>query len=144
MNLVQSASVFCLLIEAMLQVNSVLDLPGHPWDITYMVFQNKREQPNSNMTINIGTESIKRETAVKFLGFIIEDQPHWTKHLKLCKSKMASSIYAMRSAKHVLSKDNLRTLYFAAARISIGTRPQDQGVVRRSLWPPRMWPRHSG
>ena len=31
---------------------------------TYMVFQNKREQPNSNMTINIGTESIKRETAV--------------------------------------------------------------------------------
>ena len=80
---------------------------------TYMVFQNKREQPNSNMTINIGTESIKRETAVKFLGFIIEDQPHWTKHLKLCKSKMASSIYAMRSAKHVLSKDNIRTLYFA-------------------------------
>ena len=73
-----------------------------------MVFQNKREQPNRNMTINIGTESIKRETAVKFLGFIIEDQPHWTKHLKLCKSKMASSIYAMRSAKHVLSKDNLR------------------------------------
>ena len=80
---------------------------------TYMVFQNKREQPNSNMTINIGTESIKREAAVKFLGFIIEDQPHWTKHLKLCKSKMASSIYAMRSAKHVLSKDNLRALYFA-------------------------------
>ena len=65
------------------------------------------------MTINIGTESIKRETAVKFLGFIIEDQPHWTKHLKLCKSKMASSIYAMRSAKHVLSKDKLRALYFA-------------------------------
>ena len=36
---------------------------------TYMVFQNKREQPNRNMTINIGTESIKRETAVKFIGF---------------------------------------------------------------------------
>ena len=71
-----------------------------------MVFQNKRVQPSSNMTINIGTESIKRETAVKFLGFIIEDQPHWTEHLKLCKSKMASSIYAMRSAKHVLSLEH--------------------------------------
>ena len=68
---------------------------------TYMAFRNKREQPNSNMTINIGTESIKRATSL--------DQTN----LKLCKSKMASSIYAMRSAKHVLSKDNIRTLYFA-------------------------------
>ena len=93
---------------------------------TYIVFQNKREQPNSNMTINIGTESIKRETVVKFLGFIIEDQPHWTKHLKLCKSKMASSIYAMRSAKHVLSKDNLRTLHFAVMYPYI-----DYGII---LW----------
>jgi hypothetical protein len=79
---------------------------------TYMVFQNKSDNLN-NMVINIGTEIIKKEKSVKFLGFTIEDQPQWTKHLKICKSKMASSIYAMNSVKHILSKDNLRTLYFA-------------------------------
>ena len=48
------------------------------------------------------------------MDFIIEDQPHWTNNLELCKSKWpVQYIYAMRSAKHVLSKDNLRTLYFA-------------------------------
>ena len=79
---------------------------------TYMVFQNKREQPNNNITINIETKNIKRKTPVQFLGFIIEHQPHWTKHLKLCKSKMAIQgfIHNLHSVNNCFGRGDIYTM----------------------------------
>ena len=44
---------------------------------------------------------------------MIDDKLHWTPHLKLCKAKLSSSLFAIKSAKNVLPKKLLRTLYYA-------------------------------
>ena len=80
---------------------------------TYMVFNKIQINICDGETIQIGNEKINRVRQFKFLGIILDDQLNWTQHLKQCKSKMSSALYVLNSAKNMLSKSNLRTLYYA-------------------------------
>ena len=79
-----------------------------------MVFNKKGNQyiNNPNFTLKIGSNAIDEVTFTKFLGLYIDNKLQWTNHIKHCKSKIASSLYAIRTAKHVLSYEHMRTLYF--------------------------------
>ena len=79
---------------------------------TYMIFGNN-ETINYKYKLQLGDEVIKQENVVKFLGLFIDDKLQWKAHIKHCKAKLSNSLYAIRSAKHLLSKDNLKTLYFS-------------------------------
>ena len=81
----------------------------------YMVFNKKGNQyiNNPNFALKIGSNTIDEVKFTKFLGLYIDNKLQWTNHIKHCKSKIASSLYAIRAAKHVLSYEHMRTLYFS-------------------------------
>ena len=76
-----------------------------------MAFNKKGNQyiNNPNLTLQIGINAIDEVTFTKFLGLYIDNKLQWTNHIKHCKSKIASSVYAIRAAKHVLSYEHMRT-----------------------------------
>jgi hypothetical protein len=80
----------------------------------YLLFRKKYDNTNTNdYNLNIGSERIKRVQHTKFLGLIIDEQLQWTAHIKHVKSKLSSSLYAIRNAKHILSTSQLKTLYYS-------------------------------
>ena len=80
----------------------------------YLLFKNKHDHVQiNNYNVNIGSEIIKRVQHTKFLGLIIDDQLQWAAHIKHVKSKLSSSLYAIRTAKHILSISQLKTLYYS-------------------------------
>ncbi len=79
---------------------------------TYMLF-GKTPNPHHNDQhgINIGNQTINKVKTTKFLGLQIDDQLKWANQIKHIKSKLTSSLFAIRSAKHILSIKQLQTLY---------------------------------
>jgi hypothetical protein len=78
----------------------------------YMFFTNVRIGQNYNYQIRIGNDLIERKTCVKFLGIHIDDHLTWHDHIKICKSKIAGSIYVISRIKHIIPRKYIRTLYF--------------------------------
>ena len=56
---------------------------------------------------------LERVPCTKFLGLYIDEHLSWKQHIDHCKKKMSSGIYAMNMAKHILSINHLRTLYYS-------------------------------
>jgi len=79
----------------------------------YMLFTNSRLVINNLIEIKIGNEVVKRTSQVKFLGMIIDDQLKWNKHIDVASKRISSAFYAINSAKHVLNRKYLKTLYYA-------------------------------
>lgn len=80
----------------------------------YMIFGNSQIVLNNEPPVlKLGPEIIKRVETTKFLGLHIDDKLKWTKHLKHIKSKLSSSLFAIRSAKHILNSKQLKTIYSA-------------------------------
>lgn len=78
----------------------------------YMLFTNSRNKNSANSPdIKIGNECIKRNTKVKFLGLLIDDQLKWNYHLETVAKRLSSSFYAINCAKHVLNRKHLIMLY---------------------------------
>ena len=67
----------------------------------------------NNFKIQIGNEIIQKKTSTKFLGMYIDDQLKWTTHIHHCKSKLSSSLYALKAAKHFLTINHMETLYYS-------------------------------
>ena len=63
--------------------------------------------------IQIGNEIIQKETSTKLLGMYIDDQLKWSTHINHCNSKLSSSLYALRAAKHLLTINHMKTLYYS-------------------------------
>ena len=81
----------------------------------YMTFGNVKLHTLNNpaSSLKLGEEIIKHVTVTQFLGIYIDENLKWTEHIKHVKSKLASSLYAMRSTKHTLTENHLKTLYFS-------------------------------
>jgi hypothetical protein len=79
----------------------------------YMLFSNIPAHKNNNSKIIIGKAVIKRKDCVKFLGITMDENLTWQNHIKICKSKIASSIYAINRIKKIIPNNYLRTLYFS-------------------------------
>ena len=56
---------------------------------------------------------LERVPCTKFLGLYIDEHLSWKQHIDHCKKKMSSGIYAKNMAKHILSLNHLRTLYYS-------------------------------
>jgi len=80
---------------------------------TYMLFKPNQYVNIDNFVLQIGNNVVEKVQCTKFLGLHIDDKLQWTSHIKHCKAKISSSLYAIRSVKHVLSTEHLRTLYFS-------------------------------
>jgi hypothetical protein len=72
-----------------------------------MTFENKHIH-----IANATDSNIKKVQCTKFLGLCIDGQLKWTTHIKHCQSKLSSSLYALRTAKHLLTS-RMKTLYYS-------------------------------
>jgi hypothetical protein len=43
---------------------------------------------------------------------MIDEKLNWKDHIKYCKNKLSSGLYAINSSKHILSREHLRSLYY--------------------------------
>ena len=77
-----------------------------------MLITNINESASHKYTLKIGNDVIERKTCVKFLGLHLDDRLTWHEHIKVCKSKAASSIYAINRIKNIVPKRYMHTLYF--------------------------------
>ena len=79
----------------------------------YMIFNNKldRDLEDAGLLLKLGSEEIKLVTNTKFLGLQIDNKLKWNEHLKHVKSKLSSTLYALRAAKNVFGTRQLQTIY---------------------------------
>ncbi len=80
----------------------------------YMLFgKSSIQNESARVSLCIGKDVIKQVKSTKFLGLIIDDQLKWSDHISHVKSKLTSSLFAIRKAKHVLSQKHIKTLYYS-------------------------------
>ena len=60
----------------------------------------------------INNQVIKRQSSIKFLGILLDENLSWKEHLKLTENKVANNIGLTYKAKPYLNKDSLLVLYF--------------------------------
>lgn len=80
----------------------------------YMLFTNKRNI-NQNNRVIMGNQEIQRQHCVKFLGLYVDEKLTWGEHIKIVKSKLAGSTYAINRIKNIVPNSYKRTLYFTLA-----------------------------
>jgi len=77
----------------------------------YMVFSNMKINTH-DIVLKIGNEQIEQLDHIKFLGIIIDSKLNWNKHLHHCKNKLSSGLYALKTVKHLLPLQHLKSLYY--------------------------------
>jgi hypothetical protein len=79
---------------------------------THHVLFSKVKDINTEIyELKLDNNVISRVKCVKFLGLLIDENLNWHEHINSCKSKMSSGLYALNRVKHILSVNNMRTLY---------------------------------
>ena len=61
----------------------------------------------------INNQVIKRQSSIKFLGILLDENLSWKEHLKLTENKIAKNIGLTYKAKPYLNKESLLALYFS-------------------------------
>lgn len=113
-----SSSIDLLYITMNLELNILSDwfrankLSLNASKTNYMLFTNLRNSDN-NYVIKICDCALERKPCVKFLGVHIDQNLTWHDHIRICQSKIASSIYAINRVKHFIPHKYVRTLYFS-------------------------------
>ncbi len=75
----------------------------------YSVITKKRTLPVLELILD--GLILQRETFVKFLGVYVDDKLTRHEHIRHCKSKLTSSLFAINMAKRCLTPQLLLTLY---------------------------------
>jgi hypothetical protein len=63
--------------------------------------------------LGIGNENIIRKSCIKMLGIYIDQNLSWQEHIEMAKSKLASSLYAIRKVNRCVPINCLKMLYYA-------------------------------
>ena len=79
----------------------------------YMFFSKVHKLSNNVPKLKIGDIYLEEKEYVKSLGLYLDKNLTWSKHINICKSKIACSIYAINRMKHIIPKKYLRNLYFS-------------------------------
>ena len=82
----------------------------------YMLFHKTRQKdilPLKLPTLRINEKEIKRQSAIKFLGVIFDENLFCTEHLKLIENKVSKNLGILFKAKHILNSESLKSLYFS-------------------------------
>ena len=61
----------------------------------------------------INNQVTKRQSSIKFLGILLDENLSWKEHLKLTENTVANNIGLIYKAKPYLNKDSLLELYFS-------------------------------
>lgn len=77
----------------------------------YILFS--RKHVDTHLEVTIGNTKIERKPFVKFLGIIVDQTLDWSEHVKSCKAKLSSSLYALNASKRYLTSRHLLMLYNA-------------------------------
>ena len=64
-------------------------------------------------TITFNSIKIKRESSVKFVRVIIDENTIWNKHIELVENKISKNIGILYRAPHYLDKKSLKSIYFS-------------------------------
>ena len=64
-------------------------------------------------TYGVDLSQLERVSHTKFLGLYIDEYLQWNHHISHCANKISSGLYAINSAKHTLSNENLKILYYS-------------------------------
>ena len=78
----------------------------------YMVFKSRNCRIKGNeINIELNDLTIKRETSIKFLGVIIDENLNWKEHVNYIALKISKSIGVFNILKHILPLKILTNLY---------------------------------
>ena len=88
-------------------------LSVNPSKTKYILFTKRCGVDDQMHNLYIEGTILERVPCTKFLGLYIDEHLSWKQHIDHCKKKMSSGIYAMNMAKHILSINHLRTLYYS-------------------------------
>ena len=64
-------------------------------------------------SLKINNHTIKRETSIKFLGVIIDENITWRNHINYLSNKISKNIGVMYRARRFLNLQNMKYLYFS-------------------------------
>ena len=116
-------TVFCTGSDLYECINSDLDNLGdwfkanqlsvNPSKTKYILFTKRCGVDDQMHNLYIEGTILERVPCTTFLGLYIDEHLSWKQHIDHCKKKMSSGIYAMNMAKHILSINHLRTLYYS-------------------------------
>ena len=79
----------------------------------YVLFSKDGRQTYDNLVIRINGNSINSTNTANFLGLTIDNKLTWEYHIRSCKKRISSGLYALNTAKQFVSEAHLRTLYFS-------------------------------
>jgi hypothetical protein len=79
----------------------------------YMLFTNIHAFKANDNVIKIGDDVIERKLCVKFLGLYIDEHLTWHEHVRICKTKIAGSVYAINRIKNIIPNKYIRTMCFS-------------------------------
>ena len=79
----------------------------------YVLFSKDGRQTYDNLVIRINGNSINSTNTANFLGLTIDNKLAWEYHIRSCKKRISSGLYALNTAKQFVSEAHLRTLYFS-------------------------------
>ena len=63
--------------------------------------------------LKINNEYIERETSIKFLGVILDENLTWNKHIHVIENKISKNIGILFKAKYILNQKCLKSIYFS-------------------------------
>ena len=75
----------------------------------HVLFTKAKHTNTETFELKLDDNIIHRVNFVKFLGLLLDEHLDWHEQINSCKSKMSSGLYAQ--VKHILSTNNMRTLY---------------------------------
>ena len=77
----------------------------------FILFTKRRQQ--YNIRIILDGQEISRKTFVKFLGIVVDHHLNWEEHIRQCKMKVVSALFALRSARKLINEETAKMLYYA-------------------------------
>ena len=78
----------------------------------YMLLTYSSQHIDLQIDIHLANSSIKRATCAKFFGIYIDEKLKWDEHIYNMNKTIPKPFFAMRNARHVLSRKHLATLYY--------------------------------
>ena len=85
----------------------------NPSKTKYILFHHARKTPNTEgLELQINNETLQRTHTAKFLGIYIDDNWKWNNHIDHILTKVARSLYLLRTTRKYVYKEDLKTLCY--------------------------------
>ena len=76
-----------------------------------MLLTRQQALEHEPLHLMLNNEQLESVSHTKFPGLYIDEYLQWNCHISHCTQKISSGLYAIHSAKHIMSKENINILY---------------------------------